>query len=182
MLDKATEYGLDLDGDQAREVLTQIKNLEAEGFSFEAGEASMSLLVRRMSETYQQPFELLDFTTWISVRDGVSVSDASVKVRVDGELLHTAAEGNGPVNALSLALRKALFEKYPQLSTVHLTDYKVRVLDGENGTEAQTRVLIDFINEATEARWSTVGASTNVIEASWRALADSYEYALLASS
>ncbi len=182
VLDKATEYGLDLDGEQAREVLNQIKNLEAEGFSFEAGEASMSLLVRRMSDDYQRPFELLDFTTWISARDGVSVSDASVKVRVDGELLHTAAEGNGPVNALSLALRKALFEKYPQLSTVHLTDYKVRVLDGQNGTEAQTRVLIDFIDDATEARWSTVGASTNVIEASWRALADSYEYALLSQA
>ncbi len=180
VLDKATEYGLDLDGEQARDVLNQIKQLEAEGFSFEAGEASMSLLVRRMSADYQAPFELVDFTSWISVRDGVSVSDASVKVRVDGELLHTAAEGNGPVNALSLALRKALFEKYPQLSTVHLTDYKVRVLDGENGTEAQTRVLIDFINEATDKRWSTVGASPNIIEASWRALADSYEYALLA--
>ena len=180
VLDKAYEYGLDLDGDEAREVLEEIKRLESQGFAFEAGEASMSLLVRRMKSDYVAPFELLDFTTWISRRHGAdSVSDASVKVRVDGELLHTAAEGNGPVNALSLALRKALFVKYPQLETVHLTDYKVRILDGTEGTSAQTRVLIDFIDESSDTRWSTVGASTNIIEASWRALADSYEYALL---
>ena len=113
------------------------------------------------------------------MRTEISLSDATVKVIIDGELVHTAASGNGPVNALSIALRKALFTKYPQLATIHLTDYKVRILDGENGTSAQTRVLIDFIDEATDTRWSTVGASTNIIEASWRALADSYEFALL---
>jgi 2-isopropylmalate synthase len=96
---------------------------------------------------------------------------------VNGEVLHTAAEGNGPVNALDLALRKALSATYPQLASFHLADYKVRILDGENGTEAITRVLIDTQNGTK--RWSTVGASANIIEASWRALVDSVEYGLL---
>ncbi len=179
VLDKAIEFGLDVDKDEARAILDEIKRLESEGFAFEAGEASMALLVRRMKQDYSAPFEVSDFTTWISRRDGESHSDATIKVLIDGEMIHTAASGNGPVNALSMALRKALFTKYPQLESIHLTDYKVRILDGENGTEAQTRVLIDFIDEETEERWSTVGASTNIIEASWRALADSYEFALL---
>jgi len=99
-----------------------------------------------------------------------------VKVRVDGEILHTAAEGNGPVHALDLALRKALTPIYPALSRFHLADYKVRILDGDHGTAATTRVLIDTQNGSK--RWSTVGASSNIIEASWRALADSMEYGL----
>ena len=96
---------------------------------------------------------------------------------MQGEVLHTAAEGNGPVNALDNALRKALVEYYPQLSDFHLSDYKVRILDLDHGTEAITRVLIDTRNATS--RWSTVGASTNIIEASWRALADSMEYGLM---
>ncbi|MCA9934313.1 MAG: citramalate synthase [Ardenticatenaceae bacterium] len=181
VFDKAAEFGVDVDSDEARAILQQIKELENEGFAFEAGEASMSLLLRRMKKGYRRPFEMLDFTTWISVRDGVPmVSDASVKIRIDGEVIHTASEGNGPVNALSLALRKALFTKYPQLQTIHLMDYKVRILDGENGTGARVRVLIDFMDG--DRRWSTVGASTNIIEASWHALVDSYEYALLNGS
>ena len=99
-----------------------------------------------------------------------------VKVRVNGEVLHTAAEGNGPVNALDIALRKALRTHYPQIEAFHLADYKVRILDGNNGTEAVTRVLIDTQNGTK--RWSTVGASGNIIEASWRALVDSIEYGL----
>lgn len=178
VLDKAAEFGVNLNSDEARDILQQIKELENEGFAFEAGEASMSLLLRRMKPGYKRPFEMLDFTTWISVRQNVPmVSDASVKIKIDGEVIHTASAGNGPVNALSLALRKALFTKYPQLQTIHLTDYKVRILDGENGTGARVRVLIDFIDG--ERHWSTVGASTNIIEASWHALVDSYEYALL---
>ena len=180
MLDKAEEYGVDLDNETAVAALAEVKQLEAEGFAFEAAEASMALLLKRMQDDYEPVFELVDFTTWLSHRGDLGdISDASVKVRIDGEVVHTAAEGNGPVNALSLALRKALFAKYPQLETIHLTDYKVRILDGENGTGARVRVLIDFIDDGDESRWSTVGASTNIIEASWRALADSYEYALL---
>ena len=98
-------------------------------------------------------------------------------MRVDGEIIHTAAEGNGPVNALDLALRKALAAHYPAIDHFHLADYKVRILDGDNGTSATTRVLIDTQNGTK--RWSTVGASTNIIEASWRALVDSVEYGLM---
>jgi 2-isopropylmalate synthase len=178
VLDKAAEFGVDVSGLEARAVLEQIKQLEAEGFSFEAGEASMSLLLRRAKEGYRPPFEVLDFTTWISHRQhGGVAADASVKIQINGDLIHTVAEGNGPVNALSLALGKALFTRYPELASVHLTDYKVRILDGENGTGARVRVLIDF--DDGRRRWSTVGASSNIIEASWRALTDSYEYALL---
>jgi 2-isopropylmalate synthase len=179
VLDKAAEFGLEVDSDEARAIVQQIKELEAEGFSFEAGEASMSLLLRRLKPDYKAPFEQVGFTTWIShMENGRMISDASVKIRIDGEVFHTAAEGNGPVNALSLALRKAFYDKFPQLQTVHLTDYKVRILDGANGTGARVRVLIDFIDG--DRMWSTVGASENIIEASWRALTDSYEYALLA--
>jgi 2-isopropylmalate synthase len=104
-------------------------------------------------------------------------AEATVKVRVGSEVMHTAADGNGPVNALDAAVRKALLRFYPCLADVHLTDYKVRILDGEEGTAAQTRVLIDSAKGLRS--WSTVGSSTNIIEASWLALADSLEYALL---
>ena len=104
-------------------------------------------------------------------------AEATVKVRVGDEVMHTAADGNGPVNALDAAVRKALLPFYPRLADVRLADYKVRILDGASGTAAQTRVLIDSVNG--HRRWSTVGSSTNIIEASWQALADSLEYALL---
>jgi 2-isopropylmalate synthase len=104
-------------------------------------------------------------------------AEATVKVTVDGEVLHTAAEGNGPVNALDAALRKALIPVYPELANFQLMDYKVRILDGNSGTAATTRVLIDTRNE--HSSWSTVGASANIIEASWLALADSVEYGLV---
>jgi len=104
-------------------------------------------------------------------------AEATVKVSVEGEVLHTAAEGNGPVNALDAALRKALIPVYPALRQFQLTDYKVRILDGNSGTAATTRVLIDTRNE--NSSWSTVGASANIIEASWLALADSVEYGLM---
>ena len=104
-------------------------------------------------------------------------SEATVKVEVSGEVFHEVADGNGPVNALNLALRKAIQHIYPQLGNVHLTDYKVRILDSKSGTGALTRVLIDFTDG--ERSWSTVGASTNLIEASWIALSDSVEYFLL---
>jgi 2-isopropylmalate synthase len=105
------------------------------------------------------------------------ISEATVKVKIGDRIVHTAAEGNGPVNALDAALRKALINDYPQLATVSLADYKVRILDSDSGTSASVRVLIDTKNG--KQRWSTVGASTNIIEASWNALEDSFEYALL---
>lgn len=180
VLDKANEFGLTVDNVEANAVLNQIKLLEAEGFAFEAGEASMALLLRRAKAGYVAPFELVEFNTWNSYRkDAGASAEATVKIKIGNEEIHTASSGNGPVNALSIALRKALFTYYPTLKTIHLTDYKVRILDGKNGTGARVRVLIDFIDEATDTRWSTVGASANIIEASWRALADSYEFVLL---
>ena len=178
VLDKAAEYGVDTTSAQAREVLRQIKELEAQGFAFESAEASMSLMLHRLQPGYEPPFELLDFTVLVQHREGRGLSaDATIKVRVGDRILHTAAEGNGPVNALDAALRKALLDVYPHLAEVNLSDYKVRILDSQNGTEATVRVLIDTNNGVR--RWSTVGASTNIIEASWQALYDSIEFALL---
>ena len=163
------------------DVLNEIKILEAKGFSFEAAEASVAMLMKRQSADYKAPFELIDFLCNVEHRSGRGIfAEAMVKVRVNGEVLHTASEGNGPVNALDIALRKALCTHYPQIDAFHLADYKVRILDGNNGTEAITRVLIDTQNGTR--RWSTVGASGNIIEASWRALVDSIEYGLAVAS
>jgi len=178
LLSKAEEHFLELDAEEVVPVLNDIKELEARGFAFEAAEASVAMMLKRQEMHYTPPFELVDFFVNVEHRDRRGTfAEATVKVRVNGEILHTAAEGNGPVNALDIALRKALQPTYPQLSNFHLADYKVRILDGENGTEAITRVLIDTQNGTK--RWSTVGASGNIIEASWRALADSVEYGLM---
>jgi 2-isopropylmalate synthase len=178
LADKAQEFGLDVNNKQTREVLEQIKSLEAQGFTFEGAEASVELMLRRTHASYVPPFELIDFMVVVERRRGRPVlAEATVKVRVGPRLMHTAAEGNGPVNALDAALRKALLDVYPQLAGIKLADYKVRILDSDTGTAANVRVLID--TKHGDRRWSTVGASTNIIEASWRALADSMEYALL---
>jgi 2-isopropylmalate synthase len=178
LLSKAEEHGVELEGEEVLPVLNDIKELEARGFSFEAAEASVAMMLKRQEYGYKPPFELVDFFVNVEHRQGRGIfAEAMVKVKVQGELLHTAAEGNGPVNALDNALRKALLGYYPQLADFHLSDYKVRILDSDHGTEAITRVLIDTRNSTS--RWSTVGASTNIIEASWRALADSLEYGLM---
>lgn len=178
VLDKSREFGVQVDSDQAREALAQIKELEAQGFTFESAEASVSVLLRQMQPDYRPPFELIDFLVVVEHRQGRGMlAEASVKVRIGDRVVHTAAEGNGPVSALDAALRKALADEYPAIEKVRLADYKVRILDSENGTGAAVRVLIDTKNGSR--RWSTVGASTNIIEASWRALADSMAYALL---
>lgn len=180
LISKAEEYGLSASADSQTyaELLDDIKNLEAQGFSFEAAEASVTMMMKRRQPDYAPPFTLVDFLVNVEHRQGRGIfAEAAVKVRVNGEIIHTAAEGNGPVNALDTALRKALTPIYPQLEHFHLADYKVRILDGENGTAAVTRVLIDTQNGSQ--RWSTVGASANIIEASWKALYDSIEYGLL---
>jgi 2-isopropylmalate synthase len=175
---QAKACGLEVDDDTTRKVLAQIKQLEHKGFTFEAAEASVNLLLARASKDYQSPFELVDFMVVTEQRQYRGMlAEAMVKVRIGEELLHTAAEGNGPVDALNKALCKALRGAYPQLANVRLTDYKVRILDGKQGTGAITRVLIDF--DDGERAWTTVGASANIIEASWQALSDSMEYALL---
>jgi len=178
LLSKAEENGVEVEGEEVLPVLNEIKELESRGFSFEAAEASVTMMLKRQEYGYKPPFELIDFFVNVEHRDRRGIfAEAMVKVRVQGEVLHTAAEGNGPVNALDLALRKALKDYYPQIANFHLSDYKVRILDSDHGTEAITRVLIDTRNSTS--RWSTVGAGTNIIEASWRALADSMEYGLM---
>jgi 2-isopropylmalate synthase len=178
LLSKAEEHGVEVEGEEVVPVLNEIKELESRGFSFEAAEASVTMMLKRQEYGYKPPFELVDFFVNVEHRQGRGIfAEATVKVRVNGEVLHTAAEGNGPVNALDLALRKALVSYYPQLAKFYLSDYKVRILDSDHGTEAITRVLIDTRNSTN--RWSTVGASTNIIEASWRALVDSMEYGLM---
>ena len=178
LLSKAEEYGLDiLDKENVADVLKEIKSMEANGFSFEAAEASVIMMLKRHGKDYTPPFELIDFTVVVEHRDKRGIfAEATVKVRVDGEIFHTAAEGNGPVNALDAALRKALVNHYPEVIHFKLSDYKVRILDSKSGTGATTRVLIDTQNGTRQ--WSTVGASGNIIEASWKALVDSVEYGL----
>jgi len=176
LLSKAEELGLGAGADVGG-VLKEIKTLEAKGFSFEAAEASVAMLMKRAQAGYAPPFQLVDFLVNVEHRAGRGLfSEAMVKVRVDGEVLHTAAEGDGPVDALDAALRKALLARYPAVSELQLADYKVRILDGQNGTAAVTRVLVD--TQRGGRRWSTVGASTNIIEASWRAIVDAIEYGL----
>ncbi len=176
LLSKAEEYGV-AGGDVAG-ILEEIKQLEAKGFSFEAAEASVALMMKRQEKGYQPPWELLDFLVNVEHRAGRGLfAEAMVKVRVKGEVLHTAAEGDGPVDALDRALRKALKPSFPEIDQIHLSDYKVRILDPSTGTAAITRVLLD--SRRGKARWSTVGASTNIIEASWRALSDAIEYGLV---
>jgi 2-isopropylmalate synthase len=179
LVSKAKEFGIDIqDKDGLKDILQKIKAMEAQGFSFESAEASVALMFQRLNEDYKPPFELIDFSATVEHRRGRGVfAEAMVKIRVNGEVIHTISEGNGPVNALDAALRKGLVPIYPRLAEFQLADYKVRIIDGNHGTAAMTRVLIDTQN--SHNRWSTVGASTNIIEASWLALADSVEYGLL---
>ena len=175
---RAEQLGHQLEGVVDPRALSQlIKELEAEGASYEGADASFELLIRRRHPDYQPPFRLIDYTVHVEGRDGRGVrAEASVKVEVEGEVLHTAADGNGPVHALDRALRKALAAFYPQLDGVHLVDYKVRIIDGEAATAARTRVLIESSSEG--GSWSTVGSDTNIIAASVAALRDSLEYAI----
>jgi 2-isopropylmalate synthase len=178
ILHLAGRSGVATDRSGAARVLARIKALEHRGYSFEGAEATVELMLRKTRPDYRPPFELIDFMVMVEHRDRRGlVTEATVKVRVGEQEIHTVATGNGPVHALGRALGRALRDTYPELDQVHLTDYKVRILDSDAGTAATTRVLIDF--QHGPRAWSTVGASTNIIEASWQALADSMEYALL---
>jgi 2-isopropylmalate synthase len=178
LVSKAEQYGITLeDNEKVTEVLKNIKFLESRGFSFEAAEASVAMMLKRQDSSYVPPFELIDFGVNVEDRQGRGIfCEATVKVKVGDEIFHTAADGNGPVNALDTALRKALITHYPAIADFNLADYKVRILDSKKGTGSTTRVLIDTQNG--KSRWSTVGASENIIEASWLALFDSFEYGL----
>jgi 2-isopropylmalate synthase len=181
VLAKAEEYEVALDAGAETAVLRGLKEREARGFAFEAAEASVALMMRRQGTGYKPPFELVDYKVMVGQRQHEeAASDAAIKIRVRGEVVHTAAEGNGPVSALDAALRKALAAAYPYVTGIRLEDYKVRILDGGAGTSAITRVLIE--SSYGEQRWTTVGASPNVLEASWLALADGIEYGLAVAS
>jgi 2-isopropylmalate synthase len=176
---KARELGIDLSSanGQTREIIERIKTLENEGFQFESAEASLELLMRKALKEYNPSFKLEGFKLILEKQGNEEiVSEAVMKLKVKDSIVHTAAEGNGHVNALDNCLRKALEGTYPFLAGVHLTDYKVRVLDEEDGTEADVRVLIE--SRDAKSSWTTVGVSENIIEASWQALVDSIDYAL----
>ncbi len=182
---KLQEMGIDfpLTQDEIKKLLEVVKEKESQGYQYEGAEASFEMLVRRSLPGYKPPFELEDFViverrrrSRSTVEENEMLAEAMVKVTINGKLMHTAHEGNGPVNALDGATRKALAEEFPQLEGVKLVDYKVRILDSQSATEARVRVLI----ESTDGNryWTTVGSSTDIIEASWLALADALEFAL----
>jgi 2-isopropylmalate synthase len=175
---KAEELGLTMDGAALGTVLDQLKELEHRGYHFEAADGSLELLMRDATGWKQGYFRIESFRVITEHReDGRFVTEATVKVHVGDERVVATDEGNGPVNALDGALRKAIGSRYPSLANLHLTDYKVRVLDTAKGTGAVTRVLIDSTDG--ERSWSTIGVSENVIEASWQALMDSIVFGLL---
>jgi 2-isopropylmalate synthase len=159
------------------DVLGKIKELEFRGYQFEGADGSFEMLVRRSAPDYRPPFELLGFTVIVEGRNGETTAQATVQLRVNGNVMHTAAEGAGPVNALDRAIRKALLPHYPQLAAVHLVDYKVRIVDEHLGTAAKPRVTIESACGAE--RWSTMGCSENILEASWQALRDGLELPLV---
>ena len=175
---KDLELDLSKEDPQTKKILKLLQNLEHRGYHFEAAEASFELLMKRALKKYKKFFDLEGFRVVVEKQSDKKItSEAIIKLKVKGAKEHTAAEGDGPVNALDNALRKALKDFYPTLSKMHLSDFKVRVLDEKAGTAAKVRVLIQSQDESDT--WSTIGVSENIIEASWQALVDSIEYKLL---
>ena len=185
VLAKARTFGIELDKQNpaTRQILQKLKDLESEGYQFEAAEASFDLLMREALGKRQQLFEIKGFQVHCDLvqgREDNSNALATVKLAVNGQDILEAAEGNGPVDALDAALRKALVNFYPQIAEFELTDYKVRILDGNSGTAAKTRVLVESRNG--HQRWTTVGVSTNILEASYQAVVEGLEYGLVLQS
>ena len=174
---KTTKFQLDHDNDLMAKILDQVQVLENDGYQFEAAEASFDLLVKRVAGTYTPFFQRIHYRVNVETAGQCEpLTEATIKLRVDGDVQHVVAEGDGPVNALDTALRKALLPAYPNLAKMHLVDYKVRVINSTEGTAARVRVVIESADEHDV--WSTVGVSENIIEASWLALVDSVEYKL----
>jgi 2-isopropylmalate synthase len=176
---KARELGIDLAGNSnlSKKIVHEVKLMEDRGFQFDAADGSLSLLIKKAIGEFVDPFTLECFSVVTSrTEENPCLSQATIKISVDGEEELTAAEGNGPVNALDHALRKALTKFYPQIGEMRLVDFKVRTLEGSEGTAAGVRVLLDSTDG--EELWSTIGVSANIIEASWQALVDSIEYKL----
>ncbi|MBI4971855.1 MAG: citramalate synthase [Candidatus Omnitrophica bacterium] len=180
VLVKAKELSLDMDSEspETRKILEKVRELENQGYQFEAAEASFDLLMRRMMGKEKKFFELMEAHVHDELlKDGKVNSNATVKLRINGVVEHTAAEGDGPVNALDKALRKALIKFFPVVEKIHLIDFKVRVINESAGTAGRVRVFITFQDE--KDTWTTVGVSENIIEASWQALVEAVEYKLL---
>ncbi|REJ91312.1 MAG: citramalate synthase [Planctomycetota bacterium] len=176
---KTTQYKLDHDQDLMRQILDRVVELENEGYQFEASEASFDLLVKKCAGTYEPKFQRLQYRVNVETAGQAEpLTEATVKLRVNGNghVEHVVAEGDGPVNALDNALRKALIPSHPNLASMHLVDYKVRVINSTEGTAARVRVVIESADQHDV--WSTVGVSENIIEASWLALVDAVEYKL----
>ena len=174
---RTTKHNLSGDTELMKKILAKVVELENRGYQFEAAEASFDLLVKRCAGTFQPHFERLKFSTNVEASaDGHVVTEASVKLKIDDEILHEVAEGDGPVNALDAALRKALYGHFPKLREMHLVDYKVRVIDSAAATAARVRVVIESRDDRDV--WGTVGVNENIIMASWNALIDSIEYKL----
>lgn len=178
IITKTARLSLDNDRELMRRILERVQDMEHAGYEFEAAEASFELLVRKTAGTYKPLFDLVTYR--VNVEHGPNssgMSEATVKLVSSGETMHTVAEGDGPVNALDAALRKALVPLYPRLAEMALVDYKVRVVNGRDGTAARVRVVL----ESKDSRdiWSTVGVSENIIEASWLALVDSIDYKVI---
>ncbi|VTS05587.1 citramalate synthase [Tuwongella immobilis] len=182
ILAKTTKYAINQDRALMGKILTQVQDLENEGYEFEAAEASFDLLVKKAAGLYQPWFERMAYRVNIEAmsNNGDPITEATVKVRVGEQVQHTVSEGDGPVNALDAALRKALLPLYPKLASMKLVDYKVRVVNGRDGTAARVRVVIE--SGDADSVWGTVGVSENIIEASWLALVDSIEYKLFKDS
>ncbi len=176
---KAKELNIDLQQNtpEVKDILKSLKELEHKGYEFEAAEGSFELLVRKKLEKHDNFFDLLGFRVIVERRNDELISEATIKIKVGGEEQYTVAEGDGPVNAMDMALRKALQKYYPNLASMELIDFKVRVMEGTSGTGAGVRVLIQ--SKADGKYWGTVGVSENIIEACWEALSDSVEYKLL---
>ena len=177
---KAQEMGFKIDNDtpELKQILQRVKELEHEGYEFEAAEASMALLIQKFLRHEDLPFTVDSYHVTMRKDHDFAICQATIKVKVGDKMEHTVAEGDGPVNALDAAMRKALMKFFPrQLKAVRLTDYKVRILDSSGGTAAKTRVFIES-SDGKES-WSTVGAHDNIVEASLRALIDSFEYRLM---
>src|SRR5690606_16497607 len=179
IISKASALGLNVNtnNEKTKKIMDHIKQLEHEGYQFEAADASLELLLRKAFGDWKPAFQVESYKVHTESKQDQIISEAVVKINIDGKQIYTVAEGNGPVNALDTALRKALAQHYPDIEHVYLTDYKVRVIDETDATAAKVRVLVESTGK--QHSWNTVGLSGNVIDASWDAIVDSLHYALL---
>jgi 2-isopropylmalate synthase len=174
---KAQAQGLDLSSEDAQKVVDRIKDLEHQGYQFEAADGSFELLLREAQGWNQEFFELESYRVFVEHRDDVVIAEATVKVYVGDERIVTTREGDGPVSALDRALRDALRGFYPEVADIHLTDYRVRDLDSSDGTSARVRVLCEHSD--VDDTWGTVGVHENIIDASWKAVVEGLVIGLL---